>query len=94
MNHVLHMYTMRKEILTVRGVDEQGWRRFRAKTAEEGLKTGDAITQAMRLWVKERESLEKKPDPKLLLKVKPITIGRKKVRWSEEIDETLYGSSK
>ena len=88
------LYTMRKEILTVRDVDEQEWRRFRAKTAEEGLKTGDALTQAMKLWVKERESQGMKPDPKLLLKVKPITIGRKKVRWSEEIDETLYGSSK
>jgi len=40
---------MRKEILTVRDVDEQEWRRFRAKTAEEGLKTGDALTQAMKL---------------------------------------------
>jgi len=88
------LYTMRKEILTVRDVDEQEWRRFRAKTAEEGLKTGDALTQAMKLWVKERDSQRKKPDPNLLLKVKPITIGRKKVRWSEEIDETLYGSSK
>ena len=88
------LYTMRKEILTVRDVDEQEWRRFRAKTAEEGLKTGDALTQAMKLWVKEKESQNMKPDPKLLLKVKPVTIGRKKVRWSEEIDETLYGPSK
>jgi len=88
------LYTMKKEILTVRDVDEQEWRRFRARTAEEGLKTGDALTQAMKLWVKERESQRMKPDPRLLLKVKPITIGRKKVRWSEEIDETLYGSSK
>ena len=87
------LYTMKKEILTVRDVDEQEWRRFRAKTAEEGLKTGDALTQAMKLWVKERES-QRKPDPRLLLKVEPVTIGRKKVRWSEEIDETLYGSSK
>jgi len=88
------LYTMKKEILTVRDVDEQEWRRFRARTAEEGLKTGDALTQAMKLWVKARESQRMKPDPRLLLKVKPITIGRKKVRWSEEIDETLYGSSK
>jgi len=67
------LYTMKKEILTVRDVDEQEWRRFRARTAEEGLKTGDALTQAMKLWVKERESQRMKPDPKLLLKVKPIT---------------------
>ena len=43
--------------------------------------------------VKEKESQGTKPNPKLLLKVKPVTIGKEKVRWSEEIDETLYGSS-
>ena len=69
-------------------------RKFRAKTAEQGLKTGDALTQAMKIWIKEKESEVAKPNPKLFLKVKPITIGKKKVRWSEEIDETLYGLRK
>ncbi len=85
---------MKKQILTVRDVDEETWRRFRARTAEEGLKAGDALSQAMRTWVREREkeSREGKTTAKLLLKIKPVRIGRGKVRWSEEIDETLYGS--
>ena len=86
------LYTLKKQILTVRNVDEKAWRKFRAKIAEEGLKTGDALTQAMKIWIKEKESQGAGPDPKFLLSVKPITVGRKKVRWSEEVDETLYGA--
>ncbi len=85
---------MKKQILTVRDVDEEAWRRFRARTEEEGLKTGDALSQAIKIWVKEKEeeSQERKPNPKLLLKIKPVIVGKAKVvRWSEEIDETLYG---
>jgi hypothetical protein len=82
---------MKKHVLTVRDVDSAAWRKFRAKIAEEGLKTGDAITQAMKIWIKEKEAKASKPDPRLLLKVKPITVGKKQVRWSEEIDKTLYG---
>ena len=87
---------MKKQILTVRDVDEEAWRKFRAKTEEKGLKTGDALTQAMRIWIKQKEDdelLDRRPNPKLLLKIKPVTVGRKGtlVRWSEQIDETLYG---
>ena len=82
---------MKKHVLTVRDVDSAAWRKFRAKIAEEGLKTGDAITQAVKIWIKEKEAKASKPDPRLLLKVKRITVGKKQVRWSEEIDETLYG---
>jgi hypothetical protein len=85
------LYVMPKEMLTVRDVDHDAWRKFRAKTSEEGLKAGEALTQAMRLWMKEKEARETRPDPRNLLKVRPIKVGRKKVRWSEEIDETLYG---
>jgi len=34
---------------------------------------------------------EDKVDTKNLLKIKPVKIGKKKVKWSEEIDEILYG---
>ncbi|MDG6994380.1 MAG: hypothetical protein JRN52_00535 [Nitrososphaerota archaeon] len=88
---------MKKQILTVRDVDEEAWRKFRARTEQEGLKTGDALSQAMITWVKEKEEaeIEKKPNPRLLLKIKPVTVGTGKVvKWSEEIDETLYGASK
>ncbi|MFI5450494.1 MAG: hypothetical protein ACHQ03_12100, partial [Candidatus Bathyarchaeia archaeon] len=73
---------------------EEAWRKFRAKTMEHGLKTGDALTQAMKMWIRQTESEAAKPNPKRLLKTKPISVGKKQVRWSEEIDETLYGSRK
>ena len=90
--HVLHSH-MKKQILTIRDVDEVAWRQFRAKSAEKGLKTGDALTQAIRIWIEEKQESQKSPNPRLLLKVRPVKLGKnKKVRWSEEIDAVLYGS--
>ena len=44
----------------------------------------------MDLWMrKRREDKMKKPED--MLKIKPVKTGGKKIRWSEEIDETLYG---
>lgn len=86
---------MKKQILTVRDVDKDVWREFRARSEHEGLKTGEALSQAIRIWIKEKEeeeAKEAKPNPRLLLKVRPIKVGKLEVRWSEQIDETLYGS--
>jgi fatty acid/phospholipid biosynthesis enzyme len=85
---------MIKGVLTVRNVDEQAWRKFKAKIAQEKLKAGEALTQAIETWVKEKEAKEMKPNAGLLLKARPLKVGKKKVRWSEEIDETLYGLRK
>ncbi len=85
---------MKKQILTVRDVDEVAWKRFRARALEEGVKTGDALTEAMQVWLEQRtNNHSKRPDQGLLLKIKPVVIGtrKKKVRWSEEIDEIVYG---
>ena len=38
--------------------------------------------------------MKKKYDPKNLLKISGVIKTKKKVRWSEEIDETLYGLEK
>ena len=82
-----------KTTIAVRDVDEETFRKFRAMTVEEKMKLGDAVTMAMKnLLEEERE--KKRPDPKNLLKIKPIKVGKKKVRWSEEIDEVLYGWKK
>ena len=80
-------------MLTVRDVDEGILRKFRAKTAEEGVNMGRALTQAMRIWVRERER-KVEPDPRNFLKLEGIIKTKKKVRWSEEIDEFLYGWKK
>ncbi len=42
------MTTMTK---TVRGLDMDSYRAFRAKAVELGYSTGDAMTEAMRFWV-------------------------------------------
>lgn len=82
---------MGKSMIAVRDVDEEVFRRFRAKVIEERMKLGRALTLAMGEWLKEKKE---KADPKNLLKIKPVKVGKKKVRWSEEIDEILYGLKK
>ena len=80
---------MTKTTIAVRDVDEETFRKFRAMTVEDGMKLGDTLTIAMKHLVEDEK--KKKPDPKNLLKIRPVKIGKEKVRWSEEIDEFLYG---
>ena len=85
---------MRKEILTVRNIDEEIWRKFKAKIAEEKMRAGEALTEAMKIWVAEKENKKVRPDPRNFLKLAGFIKTKKKVRWSEEIDKTLYGGEK
>ncbi|MBS3053459.1 MAG: hypothetical protein J4469_03060 [Candidatus Aenigmarchaeota archaeon] len=79
--------------VAIRDLDEETFRKFRAVAIEERMKVGDAMTIAMKKWIEE-EKMKNKPNIKNLLKIKPIRMGKKKVRWSEEIDEFLYGLGK
>ena len=79
---------MEKTFIGVREVDNQTFRRFKAKAVEERLNLGYALTLAMSKWLDKEEN---KPNPQNLLKIKPITIGNKQVKISEEIDQILYG---
>jgi hypothetical protein len=85
---------MKKELLTVRNIDEEIWRKFKAKTAEQKLRTGDALTEAMEVWIEEKENKKARPDPRNFSKLAGFIKTKKKVRWSEEIDKTLYGGKK
>ena len=40
--------------ITIRDLSEAVFRKFKAKAVEEGMKLGEAITQAMEMWVKHR----------------------------------------
>lgn len=81
---------MAKTFVAVRDVDEETFRKFRSVAVEEKMKAGDALTLAMKIWIKERDVMgEKRPED--VLNIKPVRIGNKKVNWSTEIDETLYG---
>ena len=81
---------MTKTLVAVRNVDEETFRKFRAVSVEERKKLGDALTAAMQEWVEKEKTRGKKN----VLIMKPVRIGNKTVRWSEEIDEILYGESK
>ncbi len=83
---------MTKTFIAARDVDEETFRKFRAMSVEERMKLGDALTVAMKYWIEREKSKKSKPDQKNLLKMTSIKVGKKKVRWSEEIDEFLYGS--
>lgn len=78
---------MEKTFVGVRGVDEETFRKFRARALEKRQRLGEALTLAMQQFIVKKE---KKPNPRNFLKIKPFKIG-KVVHWSEEIDEILYG---
>jgi len=82
---------MAKTFVGVREVDEETFRKFRARAVEERFKLGYALTLAMKTWIEKEKNKEIRPNPKNLLKIKPIKIGDKKVNWSEEVDQILYG---
>ncbi|HIH17518.1 MAG TPA: hypothetical protein HA282_04100 [Nanoarchaeota archaeon] len=81
------------DMLTVRNVDEEIYRKFRERALAEKMKIGRALAEAMNLWVEfGRKEVEK--DPKNLIRITGIIKTKKKVRWSEEVDEILYGWKK
>ncbi|MEM2935742.1 MAG: hypothetical protein QW231_01020 [Candidatus Bathyarchaeia archaeon] len=73
--------------ITVRDLNESVFKRFKAKAVEEGMKLGEALTQAMELWVKQRAV---KPRASLL-DIRPFNWGEGTERVSVEIDQILYG---
>lgn len=83
---------MRKNLLTVRNVDENILGRFKVKAAQENLKMGEALTEAMKRWIMEEEKVQR--DLRNLRELHGIFKTKGKVRWSEEIDEILYGWKK
>ena len=73
--------------ITIRGLDEVVFRRFKAKAVEEGMRLGEAITQAMEMWIRQR-SIKPKGS---LLEIKPFNWGKGTEKSSIEIDKILYG---
>jgi len=85
---------MVKTAIAVRDVEEEVFRKFRALAVEERMKVGNALTKAMKHWMEEERAEGVGVDPRNLLKISGIIKTKKKVRWSEEIDEFLYGLEK
>ena len=72
--------------VSIKNVEDEVFREFKAESVREGLNVGKALTLAMKLWL---EKKEQKPSMKLL-KFKPANWGKGTERTSEEIDKILY----
>ena len=82
---------MSETFIGVRGVNEETFRKFRALAVEKKINLGKALSLAMRKMINERKI---NLDPRNLLKISGIIQTKGKVRWSEEVDEILYGMKK
>ncbi|MDI6826533.1 MAG: hypothetical protein QMD36_05125 [Candidatus Aenigmarchaeota archaeon] len=83
----------KKELHAIRGIDEETYMKFREKALAERMKVGEALTLAMREWIKKgREG--KGINPRNLLKIKPFDWGPGTEKTSKEIDEILYGKKR
>ncbi len=72
--------------LSVKNIKDDVFREFKAESVREGLKVGESLTLAMKLWL---EKNEKKPKMSLL-NLKPKDWGKGTERTSEEIDRIIY----
>jgi hypothetical protein len=80
---------MGKDFIAVRDVDENVYRKFKARAVSERLKLGVALTKAMKEWLEEnrKKSEKRQKGPKL----KPFNWGPGTEHTSSEIDRILYG---
>ena len=76
-------------MITVRDVDEEVLRKFKASIAVDKMKMGQALTKAMKYWIKQKERSEK-IDSSSLFKIKPFDWGRGTEKTSKEIDYIIY----
>ena len=87
---MLYKTKMEKTFIAVRDVDKEIFMKFRAMSVSERMKLGDALSRAMRRLMEEKEAERNQIEVSNLLKVKPTRVG-KKVNWSKEVDDILYG---
>ncbi len=74
--------------ITIRGLQESIFRRFKAKAAEEDMKLGDAFSQAMEAWLKRGKTQTPKGK---ISNIKITHWGKGTRNSSEEVDTIVYG---
>lgn len=77
--------------ITIRDVDENIFRRFKAEAVRDGIQLGKALTGAMKFWLKRKKPA--KPQ-KSLLELRPFDWGKGTEKSSVEVDQILYCDSK
>lgn len=58
---------MTKKLLTVRDVDDETFTKFKSRAIQEKMKMGDALEEAMSVWLRDKE-YKSKPSIKRFLK--------------------------
>ncbi len=71
-------------VLSVRDVDDDVFRDFKAEAVKKGLKVGKALTFAMQEWI------DKSSPKKSFMRLKPMDWGKGTENSSMEIDKVLY----
>jgi hypothetical protein len=77
--------------VSIRGVNPEVFRKFKSEAVKEDLKTGVALTQALKCWLETKAKKKKKGS---LLDLKPFDWGPGNENISERADEILYGWKK
>ena len=79
------------EVVVIRNANKKVYKRFKRLASEEDMSSGCAITEAMMDYIKNNAALRLKIVIKYLQELEGFIKAGKKVRWSEQIDEILYG---
>jgi len=82
---------MKKDLITVRDVDDEVLSIFKAKAAEHKMKMGKALTEAMRVWIQSKK--HQKKDGKIFLRTRPFNWGKNTKKTSSQIDDILYDNA-
>ena len=75
--------------VTFRKVDEAALRNFKVEAVRENKSFGEAVAEAMRLWVDHKKFTQQKKIK--LSDSKPVDFGPGTENLSQEIDKILYG---
>lgn len=86
---LLYMLYNMKEMLVARNVNKEVYRKFKQKASERGLKIGNAISDAMELWI--RSGKKDGENFKKIMSLSGVIKMKGKGNWSERVDEILYG---
>ncbi len=81
---------MEKTFISVRDVDTEAFKKFRAMSIRERLKLGEALTIAMKKLMEEKKDTNVK-GARHLLSLKPFHFGKENRKLSTEVDAILYG---
>lgn len=82
---------MKKDLITVRGVDDEVLGTFKAKAAEHKMKIGEALTEAMQIWIRTKEHPKK--GCKILARSHSFDWGKNTERTSTQVDDIMYGNA-